>query len=72
MSLTHQVADIAVGGLVAGLSTFLLGAVLAPSFAVTVGAFLAAMYYFSRNPWGSPDGQKYNDAIDEFYDRLLP
>jgi hypothetical protein len=72
MPLSHQLADILVGGLVATVSFTLLGFVLAPSYAVAMGAFFAAMYYFSRNPWGSPDGEKYNDSIDDFYDRLLP
>jgi hypothetical protein len=72
MSLTHQIADILVGGLLAGLATFLLGAVIAPYLAVAMGAFFAAMYYFSRNPWGSPNGDQYNDAIDDVYDRFLP
>jgi len=72
MSFTHQAADVVIGGLVAGLSTFLLGAVVRPSMAVTLGAFFAATFYFSRNPWGSPDGDRYNDTIDDVYDRYLP
>jgi hypothetical protein len=30
------------------------------------------MYYFSRNPWGSSNGEAYNEWIDELYDRYLP
>jgi hypothetical protein len=72
MSLIHQAMDIVIGGLIAGLSTFLFGAVMTPYLAISMGAFLAAMYYFSRNPWGVSDGAKYNDAIDDLYDRVLP
>jgi hypothetical protein len=72
MSLAHQITDIAVGGLIAGLSTFLLAAVTSASFALSMGAFFAAMYYFSRNPWGVEHGHEYNEAIDDVYDRILP
>lgn len=72
MSFKFQVVDILLGGLLAGVGTFVLGAVVSPSLAVTLGAFFAAMFYFSRNPWGSPDGAAYNDRIDDFYDQLLP
>ena len=72
MALSHQLVDIVVGGLVATVSFTVLGFVLTPSYAVAMGAFFAATYYFSRNPWGSPDGEQYNERIDEFYDRLLP
>jgi hypothetical protein len=72
MSLTYQIADIVIGGLVAGLMTFALGAVISPYLAIAMGAFFAAMYYFSRNPWGSPNGDEYNDAIDDVYERFLP
>lgn len=72
MSLTHQIADIVIGGVLAGVATFVLGAVVQPYLAISMGAFFAAMYYFSRNPWGSPNGAQYNQAIDDFYDRFLP
>jgi len=72
MALKFQIVDILLGGLLAGVGTFALSAVVSPSFAVALGAFFAAMFYFSRNPWGSPDGDEYNDRIDEFYDRYLP
>lgn len=71
MSFLHQLVDILVSGLIAALSTFLLGAV-APGFAVTIGVILASMYYFSRNPWGSQNGQAINDRIDDLYERYLP
>ncbi len=72
MSLIHQVADVVIGGLIAGVSTFAFGAVMQAYLAVSVGAFLAATFYFSRNPWGSPDGDQYNEMIDDVYDRYLP
>jgi hypothetical protein len=72
MSLKFQIADILLGSLLAGAGTFVLGAVIAPSTAVALGAFFAAMYYFSRNPWGSPDGAEYNDRIDDLYEQYLP
>ena len=72
MSLKFQIVDILLGGLLAGAGTFVLSAVVRPSLAVALGAFFAAMFYFSRNPWGSPDGAAYNDRIDDFYDKFLP
>ncbi len=72
MSLTHQIADILVGAFIAGVATFVLGAAISPYTATAMGAFFAAMYYFSRNPWGSPNGEAYNAAIDDVYDRFLP
>ena len=71
MSFAHQLTDILVSGLIAGLSAFLFGAV-APSLAVTLGVILASMYYFSRNPWGSQNGAAINDRIDDLYERYLP
>jgi hypothetical protein len=71
MSVAHQIVDVFVAGLIAGLSTFLVSA-LAPQFSVTLGVILASMYYFSRNPWGSQRGEEYNEAIDDLYDRYLP
>lgn len=72
MSLKFQIVDILLGGLLAGLATFVLGAVVAPSLAVSMGAFFAAMFYFSRNPWGMQDGRELNDRIDGLYERYLP
>ena len=71
MSVAHQIVDVLVSGLLAGLSTFLLSAAV-PRFAVTIGVILASMYYFSRNPWGSQDGDDINHQIDDLYDRYLP
>lgn len=71
MSFAYQAVDIVIAGLVAGVSSFLLGAV-APNLAVTIGVVLASMYYFSRNPWGSSHGEEYNAQIDDLYDRILP
>jgi hypothetical protein len=72
MTLAYQVVDIVVGGLLAAVSTVVLGAVIGPSGALALGAFAAAAYYFSRNPWGLPDGDRYNETIDAVYDRYLP
>jgi ABC-type Fe3+ transport system permease subunit len=71
MSVAHQMVDVLVSGLIAGLSSFLLSA-FAPQLAVTIGVILASMYYFSRNPWGSQNGDAINDQVDELYDRYLP
>lgn len=71
MSFAHQLVDIFISGLIAGLSAFLFSAV-APRLAVTIGVILASMYYFSRNPWGSQSGDEINDQIDDLYERYLP
>ena len=71
MSVAHQIVDVLVAGLIAGLSAFMIGAA-APQLGVTLGVIFASMYYFSRNPWGSRHGEEYNEAIDDLYDRYLP
>jgi len=63
--------DVILSGLIAGLSSFLLSA-FAPRLAVTIGVILASMYYFSRNPWGSQNGDAINDRLDDLYERHLP
>lgn len=72
MSLKHQVLDIFVGSVLAGVGTFVFGAAIQPSLAVALGTFFAAMFYFSRNPWGMQEGERLNDRIDDLYDRVLP
>ena len=75
MSFLSQVLDVVIGGLLAGVTTFVLGSVVADQqLAVTVGVILASMYYFSRNPWGTnrEQGAKFNNRIDDVYDRILP
>ena len=75
MSFLSQLLDVIIGGLLAGLSTFVLGfAVPDQQFAVTVGVILASMFYFSRNPWGTSRTQAVaiNDRIDDLYARILP
>ncbi len=72
MTLARQLADLLVTGLVAGSVTLTLSAVVDPNTASLVGVLLATMYYFSRYPWGSRDGQRYNDRIDALYDEYLP
>ena len=71
MSVAHQVVDILLSGVIAGVTTFLVSAV-APEYALVLGVVLASMYYFSRNPWGSQDGDRINEVIDDAYDRFLP
>ena len=72
MSLARQLLDVLSTGLIAGSVTLTLSAVLDPSTAALVGVLLATMYYFSRYPWGSRDGERYNDRIDALYDEYLP
>ncbi len=71
MSVAHQIVDVLVSGVIAGLSAFVLSAA-APRFAVTIGVIFASMYYFSRNPWGSQDGDALNRRIDDLYEPYLP
>jgi hypothetical protein len=68
----HQFVDILVAAVIAGTSTFMWGLALPPGLALTLGGIFAAMWYFSRNPWGSTRGDEYNEWIDELYDRYLP
>jgi len=68
----HQVVDLLVAALIAGSSTVLWGLVAPPGVALWLATLFAAVYYFSRNPWGSPRGDAYNEWIDELYDRFLP
>ncbi|WP_136716650.1 hypothetical protein [Halorientalis salina] len=75
MSFLSQLLDVILGGLLAGLTTFALSAVVADQqLAVTVGVILASMFYFSRNPWGTNREQavEINERIDALYDRILP
>jgi hypothetical protein len=69
-SFAYQVVDIVLSGLVAGFTAFSLSAVL-PRLSVTIGVVLASAYYFSRNPWGG-DGERFNEQVDELYERYLP
>ncbi|SDG09820.1 hypothetical protein [Halorientalis regularis] len=75
MSLLHQILDILIGGLIAGLTHFTLSLVIEdPNLPVTIGVILASMYYFSRNPWGGSreQGRRWNERIDAIYERVLP
>lgn len=75
MSFRSQLLDVLIGGLIAGATTFVLGAVVPETrLAVTVGVLLASMFYFSRNPWGTsrPQAAEINQRIDDLYDRILP
>jgi len=72
MPVLHQVVDLLVAAVIAGTTTFLWGLVFPPAVSVLLGSIFASMFYFSRNPWGSPRGRKYNEWIDDLYDRFLP
>ncbi len=68
----HQIVDLLVAAVIAGTSTFIWNLVLPTGLALTLAGMFAAMYYFSRNLWGSPRGEAYNEWIDDLYDRFLP
>ncbi|MFB6200652.1 MAG: hypothetical protein ABEI98_01430 [Halorhabdus sp.] len=73
MSTAHQVVDIILAGLVAGVVAFALS-LAAPRAATSVGVAAASAFYFSRHPWGVPaeTGREYNQRLDDLYDRYLP
>ena len=71
MSLKRQLFDMAIAGVIAGLSTFMIG-FIAVEPAITIGVVLACIYCFSRYPWGSQQGEAYNERIDSLYDEYLP
>ncbi|MBX0295401.1 hypothetical protein [Haloarcula nitratireducens] len=68
----HQLVDLLVAALIAGTSVVLWGLVVPPAVALWLATLFAAMYYFSRNPWGTPRGEQFNAFIDDLYDRYLP
>jgi hypothetical protein len=70
MSFAFQVLDVLIAGILAGVTAFVL-ATVSPSVATDVGVLFAALYYFSRNPWGG-NGEEINGAIDEVYATLVP
>jgi len=70
MSFAFQLLDIVIAGILAGVTAFAL-ATVSPTVATDVGVLFAALYYFSRNPWGG-NGEEVNDAIDEVYATLVP
>jgi hypothetical protein len=72
MSRLYQVVDLLIAALIAGTSTFIWQAVLGPAVALWLSTLFAAIYYFSRNPWGTPRGEQFNEWIDEIYDEFLP
>ncbi|MFC7228497.1 hypothetical protein N0B31_13880 [Salinirubellus salinus] len=69
-AFAYQVVDIVVSGLIAGFTAFSLSVAL-PRLSVTIAVVLASAYYFSRNPWGG-DGERFNEQIDDLYERFLP
>ncbi|PSP99148.1 hypothetical protein BRC89_05595 [Halobacteriales archaeon QS_4_70_19] len=73
MSTAHQVVDILLAGLIAGIVAFPMS-VIAPRAATSVGVAAAAAFYFSRYPWGVDEesGREYNRQLDDVYDRYLP
>jgi uncharacterized membrane protein YphA (DoxX/SURF4 family) len=70
MSFAFQVLDILIAGVLAGATAFLLAG-LAPTLATDIGVLFAALYYFSRNPWGG-NGEEINEGIDKVYASLVP
>ena len=70
MAFAYQVLDIVIAGILAGVTTFALASV-APRIATDMGVLFAALYYFSRNPWGG-NGEEINEAVDGVYARLVP
>jgi len=68
----HQFVDLLVAALIAGTTTVIWGLAAPPAVALLIATLFASMYYFSRNPWGSPKGAAYNEWIDDLYDRYLP
>jgi hypothetical protein len=70
MSFAFQVIDILIAGVLAGATAFLLAG-LAPTLATDIGVLFAALYYFSRNPWGG-NGEEINEGIDKVYASLVP
>lgn len=71
MSSMHQVLDIILAGVIAGLATFMISFV-SISISLPMGMTLASGFYFSRHPWGSQRGTEINDKFDEFYENKLP
>lgn len=71
MAFARQIVDILITGIIAGTSSFLVSEV-SPNISITIGVALACIYYFSRCPWGSRHGIKYNEKIDEMFDTYLP
>ncbi|WP_254821078.1 hypothetical protein [Haloglomus halophilum] len=73
MSTAHQIVDILLAGLIAGLVAFPMSLV-APRAATSVGVAAAAAFYFSRHPWGVDEasGREYNEQLDDLYERYLP
>ncbi|MCT9095346.1 hypothetical protein [Haloarchaeobius sp. HME9146] len=71
MSIARQLFDVLVAGVLAFVILF-LGSYVAPQLASTLAILVACGFYFSRYPWGSQDGTKINDRIDDLYDRYLP
>ena len=69
----RQVVDLLVATVIAGTTIFFWQLATGSAFlALWLGTLFAAIYYFSRNPWGSLRGEQYNEWIDEFYDEYLP
>ncbi|WP_439028484.1 hypothetical protein [Haloarchaeobius sp. DT45] len=71
MSIARQLFDVFLAGALA-LVVLLVGSYVAPRVATTVAVIVACGFYFSRYPWGSQDGTRINERIDDLYDRYLP
>lgn len=71
MSVYRRLFD-ALIAVVLSAVTIAVTAPVVPGLAQSLGMLAAASFYFSRNPWGSDDGDRINDRIDGLYDRYLP
>lgn len=71
MSTSRQLVD-ALIALLLGAAVLLALNAVAPPLGTRFGLVIACAFYFSRNPWGSPDGYRFNDRVDGLYDAYLP
>jgi hypothetical protein len=71
MSVYRRLFD-ALIAIVLSAVTIALTASVTPGLAQPLGMLVACVFYFSRHPWGSQDGERINERIDDLYDRYLP
>jgi len=71
MSVYRRLFDALIAVALSAL-TIAVTAPILPALAQSLGMLVAATFYFSRNPWGSSDGDRINERIDGLYDRFLP
>ncbi len=71
MSVYRRLLD-ALIAVVLSAATIALTASVTPELAQPLGMLVACVFYFSRHPWGSGEGERINERIDDLYDRYLP